>query len=40
MLGSFGVQIDLPKLEDSELTMEARVANDPGIEVRTNLVSY
>ena len=40
MLGSFGVQIDLPKLEDSEVTMEARLTNDPEIEVRTKLVSY
>ena len=40
MLGSFGVQIDLPKLEDSEVTMEARLTNDPEIEVKTKLVSY
>ena len=40
MLGSFGVQIDLPKLEDSEVTMEARLTNDHEIEVRTKLVSY
>ena len=40
MLGSFGVQIDLPKLEDSEVTMEARLTNDPEIEVRIKLVSY
>ena len=40
MLGSFGVHFDLPKLEDSEVTMEARLTNDPEIEVRTKLVSY
>ena len=40
MWGSFRVYIDLPKLEDSEVTMEARLTNDPEIEVRTKLVSY
>ena len=40
MLGSFEAQIDLPKLEDSEVTMEARLTNDPEIEVRTKLVGY
>ena len=40
MWGSFEVYIDLPKLEDSEVTMEARLKNDPEIEVRTILVSY
>ena len=40
MWGSFGVYIDLPKLEDSEVTMEARLTNDPEIEVRTKLVGY
>ena len=39
MWGSFGVYIDLPKLESSEVTMEARLTNDPEIEVRTKLVS-
>ena len=40
MWGSFGVLIVLPKLGDSEVTMEARLTNDPEIEVRTNLVGY
>ena len=40
MWGSFGVKIDLPKLENTEMTMEARLTNDPGIEVRTKLLSY
>ena len=40
MWGSFGVNIDLPKQEDSEVTKEARLTNDPEIEVRTKLVSY
>ena len=40
MWGSFGVLSDLPKLEDSEVTMEARVTNDPEIEARTKLVFY
>ena len=40
MWGSFGVYIDLPKLENSEVTMEARLTNDPEIEVRTKLVGY
>ena len=30
----------MPKLEDSEVTMEARLTNDPEIEVRTKLVSW
>ena len=40
MLESFGVHIDLPKLENTEMTMEARLTNDPEIEVRTKLVGY
>ena len=40
MQGSFGVHIDLPKLEESEVTMEARLTNDPEIEVRTKIVSF
>ena len=40
MWESFGVLIDLPKQEDSEVTMEARISNDPEIEVRTKLVYY
>ena len=39
MWGSFGIYIDLPKLEDSEVTMDARLTNDPEIEVRTKLVT-
>ena len=27
----------MPKLDDSEVTMEARLTNDPEIEVRTKL---
>ena len=33
MWGSFGVSIDLPKLEDTDLTMEARLKTDPEMEV-------
>ena len=40
MWGSFGIYIVLPKMEDSEVTMEARLTNDPEIEVRKKLVSY
>ena len=40
MWGSFGVYIDLPKLENSEVTMEARLTNDPEIEVRAKPMSY
>ena len=40
MWGSYGVYIDLPKLENSEVTMEARLTNDPEIEVRTKPMSY
>ena len=40
MWGSFGVKIDLPKLENTEMTMEARLTNDPEIEVGTKLVGY
>ena len=40
MWGSFGVYIDLPKLENLEVTMESRLTNDPEIEVKTKLVSY
>ena len=32
--------IDLPKQQHSEVTMEARLTNDPEIEVRTKLVGY
>jgi len=39
-LGSFGFYINLTKLENSEVTIEARLTNDPEIEVRTKLVSY
>ena len=40
MWGSFEVYIDLQKLENSEVTMEARLINDPEMEVRTKLVGY
>ena len=40
MWGSFGMHIDLPKQKHSEVTMEARLTNDPKIEVRTKLVGY
>ena len=40
MWGSFGVHIDLPKLENTEMTIEGRLTNDPEIEVRTKLVGY
>ena len=40
MWGSFGDNIDLPKQEDSEVTIEARLTNDPEIEVRTKPVGY
>ena len=40
MWGSFGVKIDLPKLENTEMTMEARLTNDTEIEVMTKLVGY
>ena len=39
-MGSFGIHIDLQKLEDSEVIMEARFTNDPKIEVRTKWVGY
>ena len=29
MWGSFGVSVDLPKLQDSDLTMEATLETDP-----------
>ena len=38
MWGSFGILIDLPKQEDSQVTMEVKLTNDPEIEVRTKLV--
>ena len=40
MWGSFGVSIDLPKLEDTDLTMEARLKTDPESEVTTKLLCY
>ena len=30
----------MPKWEDSEVPMEARLTNDPKIEVKTKLVGY
>ena len=40
MLGSFGVSIDLPKLEDSDLIMEAKLETDPEMEVTPKLLGY
>ena len=40
MRGSFGVSIDLPKLEDSDLTMEATLKTDPEMEVAPKLLCY
>ena len=40
MWGSFGVSIDLPKLEDSDLTMEATLKTDPEMEVTPKLLGY
>ena len=40
MWGSFGVRIDLPKLVESDLTMEAKLKNDPEMEVIPKLLGY
>ena len=40
MWGSFGISIDLPKLEDSDLTMEATLKTGPEMEVTPNLLCY
>ena len=40
MWGSFGVSVDLPKLEDSHLTMEASLKFDPKMEVIPKLLCY
>ena len=40
MCGLFGVLVDFPNQEDSEVTLEARLSNDPEIKVRTKLVSF
>ena len=40
MWGSFGVSIDLPKLEDTVLIMEAKLKTDPEMEVTPKLLSY
>ena len=40
MWGSLGVSIDLPKLEDSDLTMEATLKTDPDLEVTQKLFCY
>ena len=40
MLGSFGVSIDLPKLEDSDLTVEAMLKTYPELEVTLKLLFY
>ena len=38
MWGSFWVSIDLPKPEDSDPTMEARLKSDPEMEVTPKLL--
>ena len=40
MWGSFGVSIDLPKLEDSDLTVEVKLETDPGMKVSPKLLCY
>ena len=40
MWGSFGISIDLAKLEDSDLTKEATFKTDPEMEVTSKLLSY
>ena len=40
MWGSFGVSVNLPKPEDSDPTMEARLKNDPEMEVIPKLLCY
>ena len=40
MWGAFGVSVDLPKLEDSDLTMEATLETDPILEVSPQLLCY
>ena len=40
MWGSFGISIDLPEQEDSDLTREATLKTDPEMEVTSKLLSY
>ena len=40
MWGSFGVSLDLPKLEDSDMAMEVRFQTDPEMEVIPQLLYY
>ena len=40
MWGSFGVNIDLPELEDSYLTLETTPKTDPEMEVTPKLSCY
>ena len=40
MGGSFGVGIDLSKLEDTVLIMEATLKTHPDMEVTPKLISY
>ena len=40
MWGSFGVSIDLARIEDTVLTMEAILKTDPEMEVTPKLISY
>ena len=37
--GAFGISFDVPNLEGSELTMEAKLYNDPRMEVSRKLLS-
>ena len=37
---ALGVSIDLPKIEDTVLTMEAILETDPEVEVTAKLISY
>ena len=40
MWASFGVSIDLSKLEDSDLTVKVRLKTDPEMEVIPKLLGY
>ena len=40
MWGSFGVSVDLPKLEDSDMAMDARLKTNPEMEVTPKLLCY
>ena len=40
MWGLFGISIDLPEIEDLDLTREATLKTDPVMEVTPKLLSY